>query len=133
MFNFISLLLNTVVIVICWANYLNCVFEERDKKSMMHNKLVRGVDDIGRIAIPREFREQLNIQPGDNMELVITGENKIIIKSTSGADGCYLRDSKYLKKWETEGGLTFEKAKLSQNAEGTGDSREGGETPQNDR
>lgn len=41
----------------------------------------RKVDELGRIVIPREVREKLNINSNDEIEIVID-ENKIIMKKS---------------------------------------------------
>lgn len=42
-------------------------------------EIVRRVDDLGRIVIPKEIRKQLGIRDGDPMEYFLT-ENGIILK-----------------------------------------------------
>lgn len=43
---------------------------------MIHTGIIRRVDDLGRISIPREIRRELQIQEGTPMELII-GENGV--------------------------------------------------------
>lgn len=41
---------------------------------------IRRIDDLGRLVIPREFRERLNIKPGQPMEIVAIGGVLVIGK-----------------------------------------------------
>ena len=53
----------------------------------MSEKEFRGMDDLGRIAIPKEFRKQLNWQDGERFEMTIADDNKsVIIKQASRED-----------------------------------------------
>lgn len=36
--------------------------------------IVRNLDPVGRIVIPKEFRRTLDIQPGDPIEIILKGE-----------------------------------------------------------
>ena len=42
--------------------------------------IVRRVDDLGRILIPREIRNAMKIREGDPLELFIGGDDSLIIK-----------------------------------------------------
>ena len=42
--------------------------------------MVRRVDDIGRIVIPKDVRKQLNIKEGDVFELWLDKNNNIVLK-----------------------------------------------------
>ncbi|HVI43148.1 MAG TPA: AbrB/MazE/SpoVT family DNA-binding domain-containing protein, partial [Anaerovoracaceae bacterium] len=42
--------------------------------------IVRRVDDLGRMVIPKEIRRTHNIKEGDPMEIFIDGENIIFRK-----------------------------------------------------
>lgn len=44
--------------------------------------IVRKVDELGRIVIPKELRKVLNIDEGDGLEIYTEGE-QIILKSMS--------------------------------------------------
>ena len=41
---------------------------------------VRGVDEIGRVAIPKQIRNRLNILSGDNLEFSVAGDTIIMSK-----------------------------------------------------
>jgi AbrB family looped-hinge helix DNA binding protein len=45
--------------------------------------IVRRIDDLGRIAVPKEIRRQLNIRNGDPLELFIEGSDIIWRKYSS--------------------------------------------------
>jgi transcriptional pleiotropic regulator of transition state genes len=47
--------------------------------------IVRRVEDMGRIVIPRMIREQLDINEGDPMELFIEG-NSVIFKKYNSSE-----------------------------------------------
>lgn len=47
---------------------------------MRRTGMVRRIDDIGRIVIPKELRKMLKIVEGQPMELFIDNENNIILK-----------------------------------------------------
>ncbi len=46
---------------------------------MQSTGLVRRVDELGRIVIPIELRRSLDIDPGDQMEIIV-GDEEIILK-----------------------------------------------------
>jgi AbrB family looped-hinge helix DNA binding protein len=43
--------------------------------------VTRRIDDIGRIAIPKEFRNELNIKEGELLDIEIKGTDIIIRRS----------------------------------------------------
>ena len=45
--------------------------------------IVRRIDELGRIVIPKEMRKSLRIREGDNLEIFITEEESIILKKHS--------------------------------------------------
>lgn len=42
--------------------------------------IIRNIDPLGRIVVPKEIRNQLEIQEGDPLEIFVDGENIIIKK-----------------------------------------------------
>lgn len=42
--------------------------------------IVRRVDDLGRIVIPKDVRKMLGIEEGQPMEMFIDSENNLILK-----------------------------------------------------
>lgn len=47
---------------------------------MQATRIIRRVDDLGRIAIPKEIRKQLKIEECDRLEFFTTGKREIILK-----------------------------------------------------
>lgn len=45
--------------------------------------VVRRIDDLGRIVIPKEIRRNLRIREGDSLEIYTDGTNSIILKKYS--------------------------------------------------
>ena len=39
--------------------------------------IIRRIDELGRIVIPKEIRKNLRIKNGDNLEILVEGENII--------------------------------------------------------
>ena len=48
----------------------------------MHTGIVRKIDELGRIVLPKELRKTLNINSGDDFQISID-ENKIILEKYS--------------------------------------------------
>lgn len=46
--------------------------------------LIRIMDDLGRIAIPKEFREVCNAHPGDGFEIFSDGKGNFYLKHIGG-------------------------------------------------
>jgi len=42
--------------------------------------IIRRIDELGRIVIPKEIRKSLRIKNGDNLEIVVDGENVMLKK-----------------------------------------------------
>ena len=42
--------------------------------------IIRRIDELGRIVIPKEIRKNLRIKNGDNLEIIVEGENIILRK-----------------------------------------------------
>ncbi len=51
---------------------------------MQATGIIRRIDDLGRIVVPREIRRKLNICDGDPMELFIDGKNLVWTKYNPG-------------------------------------------------
>lgn len=45
----------------------------------MKTGIIRRIDDLGRVAIPKEIRRKLNIKEGDPLEICLDG-NKVIFE-----------------------------------------------------
>ena len=52
---------------------------------MKSTGVIRRIDDLGRIVIPKEIRKNLKIREGDTLEFYISG-NEIILKLTVSQD-----------------------------------------------
>ena len=50
--------------------------------------VVRRIDDLGRIVIPKELRRTMRIREGDSLEIFIEGENIILSKYKQGCIFC---------------------------------------------
>lgn len=77
---------------------------------MENRGIVRRVDDLGRIVIPKDMRRELGISDGDPMEMLMTDEG-VLIRPYPCASGImsYLRnlktaimDDSYLKESDHE-------------------------------
>ena len=54
---------------------------------MQATGIIRRIDNLGRIVVPREIRKKLNICDGDPMELFIDGKNLVWTKcNPAGTD-----------------------------------------------
>ena len=51
-------------------------------KKMKATGIIRRVDDLGRVVIPKEIRRMMRIKEGDPLEIFTTSEGEIILKST---------------------------------------------------
>lgn len=47
---------------------------------MIATGIIRRIDDLGRIVIPREIRKKLKVSDGDPLEIFMTREGEIILK-----------------------------------------------------
>lgn len=45
--------------------------------------MVRKVDELGRVVIPKEMRRVLNIKTGSSIEMIINDENEVVLKKFS--------------------------------------------------
>ena len=46
----------------------------------MELSIVRRIDDLGRIAIPKEIRNKLELKEGDPLEMWLDNENNLILR-----------------------------------------------------
>ena len=46
----------------------------------MSTGIVRRIDELGRIVIPKEIRKSLRIKNGDNLEILVEGDNVTLRK-----------------------------------------------------
>lgn len=59
---------------------------EGDEENMNVNGVVRRVDDLGRVVIPKEIRRTLRINEGCPMEIIPTSEGILLKKYYGGAN-----------------------------------------------
>lgn len=45
--------------------------------------IIRSIDDLGRVVIPKELRRAINVQEGEQMEIFATSEGEIILRRAS--------------------------------------------------
>ena len=62
--------------------------------------IVRRIDDLGRIMIPKEVRRKLNIREGDSLEVSYTDDGGVFFRK-------YLTDEERKKEWVSK--MLFEK------------------------
>ena len=55
--------------------------------------IVRKVDELGRIVIPKELRKSFNVNEGDPLEIYTDGDNIILKKYTPGCHCCKNTDN----------------------------------------
>ena len=47
---------------------------------MIATGIIRRIDDLGRIAIPKEIRKQLKVDESDPFEIFMTKEGEVVLK-----------------------------------------------------
>lgn len=55
---------------------------------MKSTGIVRRVDELGRLCIPKEFRRTLSIEEGDTLEVFVEGKDMILRKYQPGCIFC---------------------------------------------
>ena len=59
----------------------------------MKTRIIRRIDDIGRVVIPKEIRHKLNIKEGDPLEISIKGKKVCFERYIASCEyGEYLSD-----------------------------------------
>ena len=48
---------------------------------MLIQGIIRPIDELGRIVIPKEYRKQLNLKEGQDLELVVVNDFIVIGKA----------------------------------------------------
>lgn len=61
----------------------------------MNNNVIKKIDSLGRIVIPKELRKKLNIKLEDDLEIILENEN-LIIKKFYKIDNYFYKISKYI-------------------------------------
>ena len=65
------------------GNYMCKILQIKSAKGMRKMKatgIVRRIDDLGRIVIPKEIRRSFRIREGDPLEIFTDAEGDVIIK-----------------------------------------------------
>ena len=61
----------------------------------MNDNIIKKIDSLGRIVIPKELRKKLNIKLEDDLEITLEDEN-LIIKKFYKIDNYFYKISKYI-------------------------------------
>ena len=51
--------------------------------------MVRKIDELGRVVLPKEMRRILNIKPGSSVEMIINKENQIVLYKFSEIENIF--------------------------------------------
>lgn len=68
---------------------------------MKSTGIVRRIDDLGRIVIPKEIRRTMRIREGDPLELFLDGNNIVFSKYEVSEEDLALECRKYIAKMST--------------------------------
>ena len=60
---------------------------------MMSTGIIRRIDGLGRIIIPKEIRENLSIKEGTPMEIMVNDEDDIVLKRYVEDEGVTLAEA----------------------------------------
>ena len=58
------------------ANHINTKIDQKGIKYMKATGIVRRIDDLGRVVIPKEIRRTMRIREGDPLLTVLTQEHR---------------------------------------------------------
>ena len=59
------------------------IFKETEEPTMKATGIVRRIDELGRVVIPKEIRRTQRIRRGDPLEIFTTGDGEVIFKKYS--------------------------------------------------
>ena len=59
------------------------IYDEKGGKKLKATGVVRRIDDLGRVVIPKEIRKTLRIKEGDPLEIFTDKEGEVILKKYS--------------------------------------------------
>ena len=65
------------------SNYVYYITEVNKMKSI---GIVRRIDELGRIVVPKEIRRTMRIESGDEMEIYVTDDEKIVLGKYSSME-----------------------------------------------
>jgi transcriptional pleiotropic regulator of transition state genes len=60
---------------------------------MKNTGIIRNIDELGRIVIPKEMRKALNINNRDELEIVVENDKIVISKIHTGCVFCGTQDN----------------------------------------
>lgn len=84
--------------------------------------IIRRVDDLGRIVLPKELRQTMGIRTGDPMEIYTDADNIILHKYAPGCAFCgSVNDVRYIHGTPVCGACAYNMQMLYRTAEGGGD------------
>ena len=69
--------------------------------------IVRRIDDLGRIVIPKEIRRTMHIREGDPLEIFTAKDGEVIFKKYSPMGGIFQLRGAYVRNAEPYHGLYF--------------------------
>lgn len=82
--------------------------------------IIRRVDDLGRIVLPKELRQTMGIRTGDPMEIYIDADNIILRKYAPGCAFCgSVNDIRYIHGTPVCGACAYNMQMLYRTAEGS--------------
>ena len=67
---------------------LNSISKERMWNSMKATGIVRNIDELGRIVVPKEMRTKMNIACGDAIEIYVEDDKIVLTKFTPNCTFC---------------------------------------------
>ena len=62
--------------------------QKREEQDMKETGIVRGIDQLGRIVLPKELRRCMNINVGDEMEIFVENGRIVLEKYIPGCIFC---------------------------------------------
>ena len=62
--------------------------------------IVRRIDDLGRVVVPKEIRRTLRIREGDPLEIFTDREGEIILKKYILIDSIFIIMKIFLTDWQ---------------------------------
>lgn len=84
--------------------------------------IIRRVDDLGRIVLPKELRQTMGIRTGDHMEIYTDADNIILRKYAPGCAFCgSVNDIRYIHSTPVCGACAYNMQMLYRTAEGSDD------------
>lgn len=67
--------------------------------------IVRRIDDLGRVVIPKEIRRTLHIRVGEPLEIFVTGEGEVVFKKYSPLGDLWALAGRYAEVLSKSAGL----------------------------